>query len=58
MRCHETRKQHTECQVYINYIVDHLPATKTKLEEIKNMQNRDATMKQLRAYTDKRWPLH
>lgn len=47
-----------ECQVYIDYVIEHIPATKTKLDQIKDMQNRDGTTRQLRAYTDKGWPVH
>ena len=46
-----------ECQVYIDHVMEHIPATKTKLEQIKNLQNRDGTMTQLRAYTDRGWPV-
>ena len=38
-----------ECKVYIDYVMEHLPASKTKLEQTREKQNRDATMTQLRA---------
>lgn len=47
-----------ECQVFIDYVIEHIPSTKTNLDHIKDMQSRDRTMKQLKVYMDKGWPVH
>lgn len=47
-----------ECEVYIDHLMEQLHATKTKLEHIKDLQNGDGTMRQLRVYTDRGWLVH
>lgn len=47
-----------ECRVFVDLIVQQIPATKTKLKQIQEMQNEDLTCQQLRQYTQKGWPDH
>ncbi|KAI2647439.1 Transposon Tf2-9 polyprotein [Labeo rohita] len=64
MRCHEHHpdlKKSTdietledECRVFVDLIVQQIPATSAKLKQIQEMQN----CQQLKQYTQKGWPEH
>jgi len=47
-----------ECRVFVNLIVQQIPATKTKLKQIQEIQKEDLTCQQLKQYTQKGWPGH
>ena len=46
----------TEIDAYVNAIISSLPATDTKLEEIKSSQQNDPICKQLTRFCLNRWP--
>jgi len=45
-----------EVETYVNHIVQHLPATEKKLEEIKQEQDKDPICKQVKEYCYTKWP--
>ena len=47
-----------ECKAYLDSVVESLPATPTKLEQIKSAQTSDNTCKRLRRYIANGWPEH
>lgn len=47
-----------ECQAYLNSVVESLPATPTKLEQIKSAQRSDDACKRLSRYIANGWPEH
>lgn len=47
-----------ECKAYLDSIVESLPATPTKLEQIKSAQTSDNTCKRLSRYIANGWPGH
>ncbi|KAJ7998092.1 hypothetical protein DPEC_G00218970 [Dallia pectoralis] len=47
-----------ECNAYLDSIVESLPATPTKLEQIKSAQASDETCKRLSRYITNGWPRH
>lgn len=49
----EEKLMETEYQVYVDQIMQHVPAIKTKIEQIREAQNSDSTCKQLGRYTEK-----
>lgn len=46
----------SECKVYIDSIVQNIPTTKTKLDQIKEAQNKNGICIRLRWFTENGWP--
>lgn len=47
-----------ECCAYVDHVLQHLPATVSKLAHIREVQSTDSICKQLKTYTEKGWPPH
>ena len=46
-----------EVSAYVDLIIDHLPATQTKLEEIRREQEQDPVCQQIKSYCQTGWPM-
>lgn len=47
-----------ESKVFVDLIVQQIPATSAKLKQIQEMQNEDSVCQQVKQYTQKGWPEH
>ena len=53
---HEEKKLETDVQAYIDSIVKYLPATESRLEELRSQQQQDEVTRQLMTYCTEGWP--
>ena len=53
---HEEKKLETDVQAYVDSIVKYLPATESRLEELRSQQQQDEVTRQLMTYCTEGWP--
>ena len=53
---HTAEAFYKEVNAYVNLVIDHLPATTKRLQEIKCLQEQDETCKKLKLYCRNGWP--
>ena len=53
---HEEKKLETDVQAYVDSIVKYLPATESRLEELRSQKQQDEVTRQLMTYCTEGWP--
>ena len=50
------RQLETDAEMYVQQVIDSLPASERRLEELRNLQKEDSVCKQVREYCLNGWP--